>query len=243
MTTLIEVLCGPERTSWWQPDLGLRLVETARLLGVHVDTTYGVAGYPAARNRAAETFMASGCDVLAMLDNDTTPPAGFLPAVLDFIKSRPDADVICLPYYMRPHPDDPTSLLCVGWKTAEPDTFDLPSQLEPGWQQIDAGGAGCMFITRRVLEKMPMPFRIPEHAWKNHMLSGACEDFTFCSDAKALGFHVWTNGDLICDHWHSVNLSAVARRVDVRAQADIELLRRLGIPCPTVHRVSASGAR
>lgn len=95
-----------------------------------------------------------------------------------------------------------------------------------------------MFVRREVLTKMARPiFRIPEHAIRENFASGPAEDFTFCLDAKAAGFHVWTNGDLLCDHWHTVNLTRVAEATTVRRQEDVDFLRQMGVRLPTSQTV------
>lgn len=156
---LICVLCGPEREQWIAPPLAARLIEATRAPDVEVRLVFGVYGYAAARNRAAEMFLETSASVLCMLDNDTIPRADFVPRAL-----LCQGDIVALPYYIRTQLDNPgNSLLCVGWHHAtEPNFFTLPIQMEGGWREVDAAGAGCMFVRRSVFSKLPPPyFSIP----------------------------------------------------------------------------------
>jgi hypothetical protein len=243
---LVCVLCGPERTSWISPALSERLIETVRTCPyVEVRNVFGVYGYDAARNRAAEMFLQSGADWLCMLDNDNAPPSGFMPRVLDFANSRSDVGVVALPYYIRTEVDTPGNLiLCVGWHAAEAGYFNLPTQLESGWLEIEVGGTGCMFIRRKVLTTVAPPwFTIPDYAQRKHLLGGACEDFAFCDKARAGGFHIWTKGDMICGHLHTVDLAAMADSLVVRRQEDRAFLEKMGIHVPAIRVVPTMSGR
>lgn len=232
---LIAVLCGHERYQWIAPGLMLRLIEATQTpdADVQVVALHGTYGYAMARNRAVEKFLASDNSILCMVDNDTVPPADFVSRVLEFEKP----DVWTLPYYMRPGAKA-SSYLCIGWRASEPNFFHMPLQLEPKWQEIDVGGAGCMFIRRAVLERMSFPwFQIPEYAIEQRFLTGACEDLDFCERAQAAGFHIWTHGGLLCGHLHTVDLSVVAEEIVVRQETDIQFLRSLGLSVPTMQKV------
>jgi GT2 family glycosyltransferase len=231
-TIFVAVLCGPERYQWPAPGLMMRLIEATHTpdVGVKVATVYGVYGYAAARNRAVETFLASDCSVLCMVDNDTVPPHNFIPRALEF----PDADVVALPAYTRPDADKLNTLLCCGWHASEPNVFELPFQLPDKWVEVDVGGAACMFIHRHVLTKMEKPwFRIPEHSFRQHFIGGPGEDFEFCDRVRAAGFHVWTHGGMVCSHLHTVDLTAVADAIVRRNEEDNEIMRKLGLKIPT----------
>jgi GT2 family glycosyltransferase len=149
------------------------------------------------------------------------------------------ADVVALPYYMRPDGiKKASSLLCIGWRASEPNFFHMAMQLEHKWQEVDVGGAGCMFIRRAVLERMSFPwFQTPEYAIEKRFLAGACEDFDFCERAQAAGFHIFTHGGLLCGHLHTVDLSVVADEIVVRRETDLGFLRSLGLSVPTMQKV------
>jgi GT2 family glycosyltransferase len=240
---LVAVLCGPERYQWPAPGLMMRLIEAVQVpdVSVNVVPVFGVYGYDAARNRAAEFFMNGDADFLLMLDNDNAPPADFIRRVLEFADSRSDVDVIGLPYYTRPRFGMVNTVLCAGWHASEPNTFDMPTQLPAKWQEVDVAGAGCMFIRRAVLSTLEKPwFRIPTHAFREHFMSGACEDTDFCDRVKAAGFHIWTHGGLICSHLHTVALEAIAAATVTRAEEEMEILRKLGINIPTIRRIEVA---
>lgn len=233
---LVVVLCGPERYQWPAPGLTLRLIETARLTDFEVEFryVYGVYGYAAARNRAVEMFLASDSETLVMLDNDTVPPPNFIPRVLEFS----DADVVPLPYYIRPEAGKINTTLCTGWHAQEANTFELPFQLPNKWIEIEVGGAGCLFIRRHVLTKIEKPwFYVPDFNLSQNYIYGPGEDFAFYERSRAAGFHIWTHGGLVCSHLHTVDLTAVANAIVVRREEDNEIMRQLGLKVPTSRTV------
>jgi hypothetical protein len=137
-----------------------------------------------------------------------------------------------LPYYIRPALGMMNTLLCAGWRHS-PDghDYDLPFQLKKEWREVDGVGAGCLFIKRSVLLRLGKPwFQIPERMVSEHFMNGAGEDFDFCERTKALGMKVWTHGGLLCDHLHTVSLTAVAKQTVVRDEEDTAIFKRLGLP-------------
>jgi glycosyltransferase involved in cell wall biosynthesis len=60
--------------------------------------------------------------------------------------------------------------------------------------KADALGTGCMLIKREVLESVGYPW------FKCHDGSAGGEDFFFCEQAKALGFEVWGDFSVQCNH-------------------------------------------
>jgi Glycosyltransferase like family 2 len=244
-SVLICFLTGPERYQWPAPRLTMRLIEATHSPDVDVDVrqVFGVYGYAAARNRCVEQFfMTSGCDWLCMVDNDNIPPVNFVSRVIEFAQSRPDVDIVALPYYMRPElGGNARTLLCTGWHTSTPNEYEMPFQLKPEWQEIDVGGAGCMFVRRDVFVRLGKPwFRIPERAVQEHLMNGASEDCAFCDDAKAAGFHVWSHGGLLASHLHTVDLSSVARATVAREEEDLAIFKQLGLRVPVSTTVKAA---
>jgi hypothetical protein len=220
---LVCVLCGPAHWIW--PDLMLRLVEASRTpdVDVEVRTVFGVRGYDNAMNHAVGLFLQSGAEFLCLIDHDTVPPVDFVPRVLDFAQSRSGVDIVALPVYVRPPLDNPTNLLLnVGWESQQARHYNLQTQIPSGWTEIDVGGNACMFIRRAVFSRLGCnPFRTPDHT------PDATADFDFCEQAKAAGFRIWTNYDLLCGHLNTLDLREVAKAVAVRAQEDVELIKEL----------------
>lgn len=74
--------------------------------------------------------------------------------------------------------------------------------------EVDYVGAGCLLISRYVLENMPP--QEPGHHWFNWKVDkqgidppGEClsEDFTFCAHAKrSMGIKTFVDSSIMCEH-------------------------------------------
>ncbi len=73
--------------------------------------------------------------------------------------------------------------------------------------QCHSVGGACMMIARRVFETMPFPpFRFLYRESGEILLT---EDHYFCWKAGELGFTVWGDPQMVCNHYKTVNLWAV----------------------------------
>lgn len=84
----------------------------------------------------------------------------------------------------------------------------LPSDKRKGIVECDGLGAGCMMIKREVLEKIPAPFadKVREDGTRS-----VGHDYYFCQKAKALGYKVWADWEVLCDHVKQVPLITIVQ--------------------------------
>jgi hypothetical protein len=84
----------------------------------------------------------------------------------------------------------------------------LPSNQRKGIVECDGLGAGCMMIKREILEKIVAPFadKIREDGTR-----AIGHDYFFCQKAKALGYKVWADWEILCDHVKLVPLITIVQ--------------------------------
>jgi GT2 family glycosyltransferase len=87
--------------------------------------------------------------------------------------------------------------------------IQYPSDYRHGLREVDALGTGCMLIKRKVLETVSMPFidKVREGVGDREL----GHDLYFCRRAKELGFEVWADWDVKCEHYKNVNLLPLIR--------------------------------
>jgi GT2 family glycosyltransferase len=79
----------------------------------------------------------------------------------------------------------------------------VPISEGAGIEKVDACGASCLLIHRRVLEAVKFPFRV---RFDEDGLSVLGQDFSFCLSALEAGFEVFAHFDVLCGHYKDVML-------------------------------------
>lgn len=155
-------------------------------------------GYPrdAVRNRITECFLSTSAEFLITVDDDNPPCNNPIDLIFE------DKDVISLP----------TPIMWAGqriswniFKCNGPEHYDtiLKPEGDP-LVTVDAAGAGCMVIKRRVLEAIPTAFSCVYNA-ATGMLKFT-DDLAFSRRVLEHGFELWAHFGYCCGHVRSVDL-------------------------------------
>ena len=146
------------------------------------------------RNTIVQDFLERDYDYLMMVDSDNPPP----PNALNVLLSK--KDIIGLP---TPQWTEGDIMWVVFQK--DPDGYRQVKdrKVNEGFQEVDAVGTGCIFVSREVLEKVKAPF---ERKWDENGVSTLGLDLYFCEKAKQAGFKVWTHWKYPCGHFKTINL-------------------------------------
>jgi hypothetical protein len=170
------------------------------------------------RNTITKKFLDGDYNILGMLDSDTCPLRNPFD-LLDF-----DKDVI--------------GLVSPGWGNngirfhVYKFSKNYPKKIEfiqyepcerEGLKQIDAIGTGCIFVKRKVLEKIKKPF---EDLFDEYGRLITNDDMAFSHKCKQTGFEVWTHWDYVSKHYKMIDLLQVTELIMDAANSGIAAINK-----------------
>ncbi len=180
------------------------------------------------RNLIADWTIRNNFDYLFAVDSDIS----FSPDTLIKLLSH-DEDLVCGVYIQRipgthtievMRKNDRGGVTHIDWNEIK----------GKGLVPIDGCGFGCTLIKREVLAKMDYPHFLYKSALDHR--NTVSEDVYFCMKAAGLGFKLWCDTDVICDHTGSYTF-----RVDSTELKEEDFIVqnlkniRSGISIPTEH--------
>lgn len=170
------------------------------------------------RNHIVYDFLQTDCDYLAMFDSDNFP----LKNPFDLIAF--DKDVIGGVYPGM----GKNGIRFHVYKAVEgyPEKigFDqMPIEARVGLAKVDAIGTGCIFIKRKVLEKIKSPFSYIYNAYGVLMAS---DDIAFCHRCNLAGLEIYAHWDYPCSHFKVVDLLKVAGLIVSAANSGVPKLSK-----------------
>ena len=150
----------------------------------------------AVRNLITERFLGSAAEFLITVDDDNPPLRNPIDLVFE------DKDVVALP----------TPIIWGGkritwniYKRTGENLYDTIAQPEGAqFVRVEAAGAGCLVIKRRVLESIPAAFSCVVDATSGKIALGT--DLAFSKRVTDAGFELWAHFGYCCRHIQSVDL-------------------------------------
>jgi hypothetical protein len=172
---------------------------------------FGVHSYVPSENarcHAIKSFMDTDLDWLCFIDHDTVPPHDFFDLVA--IAEMRDIHIMSGVSYMKKDGLSRPQVLRFG----EDDIFHSIHPLPVDTlMEVDAVGAGCLFIHRDVIEAFYDKGWPPFHrAYYEDGRVRRGEDIYFCERARELGFKTYVHTGYQCSHYKTVDLRAVYER-------------------------------
>ncbi len=146
-----------------------------------------------AKNLCVERFLAGPYEHIWFVDSDTVPPVGALESLL-----APKVDIIS--GVVRQHKLDsdgivkPVPMVCAIYEEG------MRAVVGKGVAKIDACGAGCLLIHRRVFEALGPPPWFEQASWGKYRGS----DFNFCKKLRDADIQLYANFDVDCMHYKEV---------------------------------------
>jgi hypothetical protein len=83
--------------------------------------------------------------------------------------------------------------------------------IRKGLQRVDAVGAGCFLINRRVFENPEMRKAPFNRKYNEDGTVDKGSDIAFCERAKENGFEIWMHYDYLCYHFNEIDLNEIGR--------------------------------
>ncbi len=153
----------------------------------------------AARNFCVREFLKSDFDYLWWIDDDIIPP----PETMDKLITA-DKDAI--------------GAVCFSMKNDNGRYFPYPVTLRwnnekkyqvyygKGIEKVDATGGACVMVKREVYEDIERPYEDEFYRDGTLALTG---DFKVWQKAKAKGFQLWVDFDILCSHHREVDIKEI----------------------------------
>lgn len=154
-----------------------------------------------ARNKAVRLFLDDPArpdyDYLLFLDADMTHPPETVHRLV-----RHGLDVVTGRYVMRKPPFFSVAMRKIGPLQTDYQSIEKFGPVPSGLVPIDAGGAGVLLMSRRVL--LDIRARVGDD-WFRYQdgpdgLRSRSEDMWFYEQARAAGYQPWLDADLWCEH-------------------------------------------
>jgi len=165
---------------------------------------YGLFPLDAARNTVVKEFLETNCKYLWWIDDDIVPPRSTLERMLATMKVSPDIHALgAVCFAMKSEP---------GQYFPYPPTLRMNSDGEyevfygEGVDWVDATGGACVLVRREVYEKIERPYEFKYHV--DGTLALTC-DFHIWEKARDLGFNLFIDFDILCDHNRTCSLKGV----------------------------------
>lgn len=211
MPSEANLLIAIPTTGSIHPILVSRLIRWGRLLPeerVHFYFTYKLAPVDRARNQIADVFL-NGAEQdgrrslpfthLLMIDADTVPPEDAIDRLFSHGKEITTGLTPIVTYDANEVQAYDNAFLARETDDQGKVVKTHVAQRRTGLKEVFRCGASCILITREVFEKLDKPyFRfVPNEDNTRHVRS---EDIDFCDRARALGFRIYADTDVICQH-------------------------------------------
>lgn len=207
---MVSPLAMYERAGWYHPDLVTFLLTVGARYGQKWDIVFNPAHQvvPAAgaRNLLAKKMQEHGCDWIMMCDNDVAPP----PDVLDMLEKATDEMDVVVPVCHMWLAEKAIAMSVMRPVGLQANDFnDLRVELDslPEWLELEATGTGCIFLRRRVFEKMEYPYF--HYKWDSDGCLDSTEDIIFSQESRKKGVRIWLNTKFTARHFHTVDLSTL----------------------------------
>jgi len=196
----------PTLTGFVQWELTTRLIQWTHLQGISVKLQFysNLIPHDSARNQIVKDFLETDCTHCMMIDDDIVPPINALTELL-----KADKDIISpLCFTMKPGDDGIPFPMIVAHRYSQ--KLGQEKEYQPyygnGIEEVDAMTGGCFLIKRKVYEAIERPYYFQYH--KNGVAIYS-EDFTFCQQAQALGYKLYTDFRLHCRHLKIVDIKGI----------------------------------
>ena len=145
----------------------------------------------ASRNLLRDYMLKNNYDYYFSMDQDTIPPGNVIERLM-----KHDKDIVSGVYFnfhmVNGKPIEmPMVFVDYDDETEMMKYVEMRQLAKPQLMNVSAFGMGCVLIKRQVMEKIP--FRYDEK-------KGGFEDVFFCYDARKLGFGLYVDTNVRCDH-------------------------------------------
>lgn len=197
---------------------------------------------PGQREVAARRAVATGADILIMLDDDMILAPDAVAAVADALVANPALAIVGALYYSR---DGIRPMAADRWDSCDTTTATTPP-FGNGLTFVDAVGFGCVAVRVDALRKLAAPYFstqvfIEENAARVRICN---EDYLLCERMRRAGYRVGLHAGARCKHFD--RQSGIAQPVTWEAPQDTAVERMMVVESGPRYRLvtyDPSGSR
>lgn len=210
MSKKIKVYCAHTSNGTYVDSQAFAIREIERTYGHLIEFVYPFncirrTFHDHARNRVAEDFLASDCDVLWFLDSDITPGI----QVMDLVAIHYDKWKVAgltYPVFMTVGGSVvPEVVYTVYSMNKESNAFSPTVAPTKGIEFVDGIATGCLLIKREVLEAMDAPyFEFSFDKYTRDLTEG--EDLNFAKKVYNMGHRFLVDFSTLCRHTKTIDL-------------------------------------
>jgi len=159
----------------------------------------GNQGWSITMNRIVAEFLKTDAEICVFLDDDTIPPNGWLPKLVEPV-AEGQFDVVGAPV-----------LIAKEGQVFTPNTYNSPGKpyFGRGLEEVEFVGSACLAVSRKTLEEM---VHIRDGRPFAEKMNGAVVemggDMAFCWECVNYGHKIAVNFDVVCEHYRHVHLNA-----------------------------------
>ena len=168
----------------------------------------------AARNVFSKQSKDMETDWLCLIDNDMVPPSN----LFDTIKGAPEDAGIVVPVFYCWDNGGAKLTLCWGLDKEPPKDGNGLGHFTPGFHELSKCGTGVIFIRPWVFNKIAYPYFT--YVYNGDAGMAGTEDIQFCLKAREAGVKIYGRADIGVGHFHSVDLSVMAKLIFDRKELD-----------------------
>lgn len=164
---------------------------------------------PGQRELAVRRALATGADVLVMIDDDMIVPPHALTALTDALAADPQLAIVGALYYSR---DGLRPMAATHWNAADTTTAAIPA-FGHTVARVDAVGFGCVAVRVAAMRTLAPPYIGTQVYLEERTLNARIcnEDYLLCARMRAAGFTIGLHGGVRCRHYDRA--SAVAHPI------------------------------
>jgi GT2 family glycosyltransferase len=152
-----------------------------------------------ARNHCVQKFLEGNADYLLWIDDDIVPPPD---TIERFLKA--DKDIIGAAAFAMKYENEMGFPYPVTLRYNEDKKYIV--YYGEGIEKVDATGGACVMFKRKVYEAIERPYAF--QYYRNGTLALTC-DFDVFQKTEKLGFELWIDFGLICDHVRTASLKSI----------------------------------
>jgi hypothetical protein len=173
----------------------------------------------AQREMIARHAVATGADILVMIDDDIVPPPHAIVRLLDALEGDPRAAVVGALYYSR---DGARPMAVAQWSSQDTTEAAIPPFHGERTAVVDGVGFGCVALRVSTLRSLETPY-FSAHLFvdeRSRTVRQCDEDYLYCERVRTIGWRVLLHAGVRVAHYDRATKESSPREWESDVQTD-----------------------